>query len=256
MRRLDGKVAVITGAAAGPRAALGATFAKALAAEGAKVVLADTKDCASVSAEIAAEGGTAHALFADVRDEKSVGAMIAETEKQFGRLDILVNNAAIGSNIPPIAIEEIDTALWDEFMAVNVRGTFLCVKAAIPAMQRNAYGKIINLSSTTMLSGLSHRLHYVTTKGAVAAMTRSMARELGGFGIRVNSLAPGLVMNDAVAAAMAGRPGLHEFVLNTRAIRKDVFADELIGTLIYLASPDSDAVNGQFLIVDNGGDYT
>jgi NAD(P)-dependent dehydrogenase (short-subunit alcohol dehydrogenase family) len=161
-----------------------------------------------------------------------------------------------GRQGPPIAIEEIDTALWDEFMTVNVRGTFLCVKAAIPAMRRNNYGKIINLSSTTMLSGLSHRLHYVTTKGAIAAMTRSMARELGAYGIRVNSLAPGLVMNDSVAAAMAGRPGLHDFVLNTRAIKKDVFADELVGTLIYLASPDSDAVTGQFLIVDNGGDYT
>jgi NAD(P)-dependent dehydrogenase (short-subunit alcohol dehydrogenase family) len=161
MPRLDGKVAVVTGAAAGPKAALGAIFAKALAAEGAKVVLADTKDCASVAAAIAAEGGTAHAVLADVRDAKSVGAMIAEAERKFGRLDILVNNAAIGSNIPPIAIEEIDTALWDEFMTVNVRGTFLCVKAAIPAMRRNNYGKIINLSSTTMLSGLSHRLHYV-----------------------------------------------------------------------------------------------
>jgi NAD(P)-dependent dehydrogenase (short-subunit alcohol dehydrogenase family) len=245
MPRLDGKIAVVTGAAAGPKAALGAIFAKALAAEGAKVVLADSKDCAPVAAEIAAKGGSAHAVLADVRDEKSVGAMIAEAERQFGRLDILVNNAA-----------EIDTALWDEFMAVNVRGTFLCVKAAIPAMRRNNYGKIINLSSTTMLSGLSHRLHYVTTKGAIAAMTRSMARELGAYGIRVNSLAPGLVMNDSVAAAMAGRPGLHEFVLNTRAIKKDVFADELVGTLIYLASPDSDAVTGQFLIVDNGGDYT
>jgi NAD(P)-dependent dehydrogenase (short-subunit alcohol dehydrogenase family) len=256
MPRLNGKVAVVTGAAAGPKAALGAIFAKALAAEGTKVVLADTKDCAPVATDIAAKGGTAHAVLADVRDEKSVGAMIAETERQFGRLDILVNNAAIGSNIPPIAIEEIDAALWDEFMAVNVRGTFLCVKAAIPAMRRNNYGKIINLSSTTMLSGLSHRLHYVTTKGAIAAMTRSMARELGAYGIRVNSLAPGLVMNDSVAAAMAGRLGLHDFVLNTRAIKKDVFADELVGTLIYLASPDSDAVTGQFLIVDNGGDFT
>jgi NAD(P)-dependent dehydrogenase (short-subunit alcohol dehydrogenase family) len=256
MPRLHGRVAIVTGAAAGPKAALGAIFAKALAAEGATVVVADTKDCASVAAEITAAGGTAHPIFADVRDEKSVGAMVAETEKTFGRLDILVNNAAVGSNIPPIAIEEIDAALWDEFMAVNVRGTFLCVKAAIPAMRRNSYGKIINLSSTTMLSGLSHRLHYVTTKGAIAAMTRSMARELGGFGIRVNSLAPGLVMNDSVATAMAGRPGLHEFVLSTRAIKKDVFADELTGTLLYLASPESDAVTGQFLIVDNGGDYT
>jgi len=256
MPRLNGKVAIVTGAAAGPKAALGAIFAKALAAEGAKVVVADVKDCSAVAAEIAAAGGIAHPIIANVRDEKSIGAMVAETEKLFGRLDILVNNAAIGSNIPPVAIEDIDVDLWDEFMAVNVRGTFLCVKAAIPAMRRNAYGKIINLSSTTMLSGLSHRLHYVTRKGAIAAMTRSMARELGGFGIRVNSLAPGLVMNDSVAAAMAGRPGLHEFVLSTRAIKKDVFADELIGTLIYLASPESDAVTGQFLIVDNGGDYT
>jgi NAD(P)-dependent dehydrogenase (short-subunit alcohol dehydrogenase family) len=256
MPRLDGKVAIVTGAAAGPKAALGSIFAKALAAEGAKVVVADSKDCGSVATEIAAAGGTAHAAAVDVRDEKSIGAMVAETERRFGRLDILVNNAAIGSNIPPIAIEDIDAALWDEFMAVNVRGTFLCVKAAIPAMRRNAYGKIINLSSTTMLSGLSHRLHYVTTKGAIAAMTRSMARELGAYGIRVNSLAPGLVMNDSVAAAMAGRPVLHDFVLSTRAIKKDVFADELGGTLIDLASSASDAVTGQFLIVDNGGDFT
>jgi NAD(P)-dependent dehydrogenase (short-subunit alcohol dehydrogenase family) len=256
MPRLDGKVAIITGAAAGPKAALGAVFAKALAAEGAKVVVADARDCSSVAAEIAAAGGTAHALLADVRDAKAVAAMVAETEGKFGRLDILVNNAAVGSNIPPVAIEDIDVQLWDEFMAVNVRGTFLCTRAAIPAMRRNKYGKIINLGSTTMLSGLSHRLHYVTCKGAIAAMTRSMARELGASGIRVNTLAPGLVMNDSVAASMAGRPGLHDFVLSTRAIRKDVFADELVGTLIYLASPDSDAVTGQFLIVDNGGDYT
>jgi NAD(P)-dependent dehydrogenase (short-subunit alcohol dehydrogenase family) len=256
MPRLDGKVAIVTGAAPGPKAALGSVFAKALVTEGAKVVVADMKDCSAVASEIARQGGAAQAVAVDVRDAKSVAAMVAETEKTFGRLDILVNNAAIGSNIPPIAIEDIDVALWDEFMAVNVRGTFLCSKAAIAAMRRHDYGKIINLSSTTMLSGLSHRLHYVTTKGAIAAMTRSMARELGGFGIRVNSLAPGLVMNDSVAAAMAGRPGLHDFVLSTRAIKKHVFADELVGTLIYLASPESDAVTGQFLIVDNGGDYT
>ncbi len=254
--RLPGKVAIVTGAAAGPKAALGSVFAKALAAAGAKIVLADTKDCSSVAAEIAANAGVAHPLIVDVRDAKSVAAMVAETEKKFGRLDILVNNAAVGSNIPPVAIEDIAVEAWDNFMAVNVRGTFLCTRAAIPVMRRNNYGKIINLSSTTMLSGLSHRLHYVTSKGAIAAMTRSMARELGPYGIRVNSLAPGLVMNDSVAAAMAGRPGLHEFVLNTRAIKKDVFADDLVGTLIYLASPDSDAVTGQFLIVDNGGDYT
>jgi NAD(P)-dependent dehydrogenase (short-subunit alcohol dehydrogenase family) len=256
MARLQDKVAIVTGAAAGPKAALGSLFAKALAAEGAKVIVADVKDCTSVAADISRSGGVVHPLWLDVRDAKSVAAMIAATEQKFGRLDILVNNAALGSNIPPVAIEDIAEELWDDFMAVNVRGTFLCTKAAIPAMRRNNYGKIINLSSTTMLSGLSHRLHYVTTKGAIAAMTRSMARELGPYGIRVNSLAPGLVMNDSVAAAMAGRPGLHDFVLNGRAIKSDVYAGDLVGTLIYLASPDSDAVTGQFLIVDNGGDYT
>jgi NAD(P)-dependent dehydrogenase (short-subunit alcohol dehydrogenase family) len=256
MPRLNGKVAIVTGAAAGQKAALGSVFARALAAEGAKVVVADVKDCSPVAAEIAANGGTAHPVIADVRDPGSVTAMVAETVKIFGRLDILVNNAAIGSNIPPVAIEDIDVALWDDFMAVNVRGTFLCTKAAIPAMRRNSYGKIVNLSSTTMVSGLSHRLHYVTSKGAITAMTRSMARELGAYGIRVNSLALGLGMSDSVAAAMAGRPGLHDFVLSTRAIKKDVFADDLVGALIYLASPESDAVTGQFLIIDNGGDYT
>jgi NAD(P)-dependent dehydrogenase (short-subunit alcohol dehydrogenase family) len=256
MARLSGKVAIVTGAAAGPKAALGAVFAKAVAAEGAKVVLADARDCDSVAAEIAASGGSALPVLVDVRDETSVAAMIAATERKFGRLDILVNNAAIGSNIPPVAIEALGVDAWDELMAVNVRGTFLCTKAALPLMRKHGYGKIINLSSTTMLSGLSHRLHYVTSKGAVTAMTRAMARELGPSGIRVNSLAPGLVMNDSVAAAMAGRPGAHDYVLNARAIKKDVYAGDLIGTLIYLASPDSDAVTGQFLVVDNGGDYT
>lgn len=256
MPRLQDKVAIVTGAAAGPKAALGAIFAKALAAEGAKVIVADARDGRSVAAEIAGKGGVAHAVTVDVREPRSVAAMVAETEQRFGRLDILVNNAAVGSNIAPVAIEDMVIETWDDCMAVNVRGTFLCTKAAIPLMRRNGYGKIVNLSSTTMFSGLSHRLHYVTSKGAVAAMTRAMARELGPYGIRVNSLAPGLVMNDSVAAAMAGRPGLHEFVLDTRSIKKDVFADDLLGTLIYLASPDSDAVTGQFLIVDNGGDFT
>jgi len=185
-----------------------------------------------------------------------VERLIATAIDRYGTIDTLVNNAAIGSNIPPVAIEDIAIEQWDDFMAVNVRGTFLCTRAAVPLMRRNGYGKIINLGSTTMLSGLSHRLHYVTSKGAVAAMTRSLARELGPYGIRVNSLAAGLVMNDSVVAAMAGRPGLHDHVLNARAIKKDVFAGDLVGTLIYLAAPDSDAVTGQFLIVDNGGDYT
>ena len=256
MRRLEGKVAIVTGAADGPKAALGSVFAQALAAEGAKVVVADIKDCGSVAAAIVAKNGVAHPLTVDVRDEGSVAAMMAETEQTFGRLDILVNNAAVGSNTPPIAVEDIPIALWDDIMAVNIRGTFLCTRAAIPLMRRNRYGKIINLGSATMLNGFSHRLHYVASKGAIAAMTRSLAKELGAYGIRVNTLVPGLVMNESVAAGLAGKPGTREAVRNARSIKADLFAEQLLGTLIYLASPESDAVTGQYHIVDNGQDFT
>lgn len=254
--RLEGKVAVVTGAAAGPKAALGSVFALGLAAEGAKLVVADIKDCGAVADAIAARNGMAHPVIVDVRDEESVAALMAETEKRFGRLDILVNNAAIGSNTPPIAIEDLPVALWDDVMAVNIRGTFNCTKAAIPLMRRNNYGKIINLGSSTMRNGFSHRLHYVASKGAIAAMTRSLAKELGAYGIRVNTLVPGLVMNESVAAGLAGKPGTREAVLNARSIKAELFAEQLLGTLIYLASPESDAVTGQFHVVDNGSDFT
>lgn len=255
-QQLAGKVALVTGAAPGPKAALGATFAKALAAAGASVMLCDVKGCDELAASLQAEGATARAFKADVSDEAAVKLMFAEIERTYGRLDILVNNAAIGSNIPPVAIDEISVDEWDRFMAVNVRGTFLCSRAAVSLMRRNKYGKIINISSTTIQSGLSHRLHYVTTKGAIAVMTRSMAKELGEYGIRVNSLAPGLVMNDSVASTMAGRPGMEDYVLKSRAIKQHVYDHELTGMLLFLSSPDSDAVTGQFMIVDNGGDFT
>jgi NAD(P)-dependent dehydrogenase (short-subunit alcohol dehydrogenase family) len=255
-RRLDGKVALVTGAAPGPKAALGAAFAKALAAAGASVMLCDVKECGELAASLQKEGTTAHAFKADVSDETAVKRMFADIERTCGRLDILINNAAIGSNIPPIGIEEISVDEWDRFMAVNVRGTFLCSRAAVSLMRRNNYGKIISISSTTIRSGLSHRLHYVTTKGAIAVMTRSMAKELGEYGIRVNSLAPGLVMNDSVASTMAGRPGMEDYVLKSRAIKQHVYDHELVGMLLFLSSPDSDAVTGQFMIVDNGGDFT
>ena len=255
-RRLDGQVALVTGAAPGPKAALGASFAKAMAAAGASVMLCDIKECDELAESLRKEGATARAFTVDVSDETAVGQMFAEIDRTCGRLDILVNNAAIGSNIPPIGIDEISVDAWDRFMAVNVRGTFLCSRTAAPLMRRNNYGKIINISSTTIRSGLAHRLHYVATKGAIAAMTRSMAKELGDYGIRVNSLAPGLIMNDSVASTMAGRPGMEGYVLKSRAIKQHVYDDELIGTLLFLSSRDSDAVTGQFLVVDNGGDFT
>jgi len=256
MQRLAGRVAMVTGAAHGPKAAIGSVFAKALAAEGASVVAADCKDTSSVVREIEAAGGTALALSVDVREEASIQAMIAATEQRFGRLDILVNNAAVGSNIPPIPLADMTVETWDELMAVNARGPFLCTKAAAPLMRRQQYGKIINVGSATMIEGLTHRLHYIAAKGAVMAMTRSLARELGPDGIRVNTIAFGLITTPAIEASIKGRPGHHEHVLESRAIHKDVYPGDLTGTLIYLASADSDAVTGQFFVVDNGRVFT
>jgi NAD(P)-dependent dehydrogenase (short-subunit alcohol dehydrogenase family) len=255
MGRLEGRVAIVTGAARGERAAIGSFYAKALAREGAKVTVADIKDCRSVVAEIEAAQGTAQAVAVDVRDEGSVAAMVAKTVERWGRLDILVNNAAVGSNIPPIPMAEMSVAAWDALMAVNVRGPFLCAKAALPAMRKNRYGKIVNVGSTTMVSGLPNRLHYVAAKGAILAMTRAMATELGPDGIRINTISYGLVTNPVVEAEFAAHPEKRAAIIGERAMAKDLYADDLVGTLVYLCSADSDAVTGQVLVVDHGAIY-
>jgi NAD(P)-dependent dehydrogenase (short-subunit alcohol dehydrogenase family) len=256
MNRLTGRVAIVTGATYGPKASIGVTFAKALAAEGASVVAAARRDCSPLAREIEAAGGTAYPLHVDVGEESSIQEMVAKTIERFGRLDILVTNAAIGSNIPAIPLEKMTVEEWDELMKTNVRGPFLCAKAALPVMRSQGYGKIINVGSTTMVEGLTNRLHYVTAKGAILAMTRALAKELGPDGIRVNTIAFGLIMNPALEAAMKGRPGLREHVIAARSIKKDVFPEDLAGTLVYLASADSDAVTGQFVVVDNGAVFS
>lgn len=256
MGRLTGRAAIVTGAAHGNRAAIGSVYAKALAREGAKVTVADMKDGGSVVAEIEAAGGTAQAVIVDVRDPASTAEMVAKTVERFGRLDILVNNAGLGSNIPPVAITELSVADWDDVMAVNVRGPFLCSKAAIPAMKANGYGKIINIGSSTMLSALPHRLHYVTSKGAVLAMTRAMAKELGPYGIRVNTVGYSLIANAVTDAEFKENPEKRKMILGARSIAKDIYPDDLLGMLLYLASADSDAMTGQFINIDGGQSFT
>ena len=255
MGRLDGRVAIVTGAAHGNRAAIGAVYARALAHEGARVTVADIQDGGSVAAEIEAASGEALSVTTDVRDEDSVREMVTKTVERFGRLDILVNNAAIGSNIPPIPVSDMTVSEWDDLMAVNVRGAFLCVKAAIPEMRRNGYGKIINVGSATMMSGLPNRLHYVTAKGAIYAMTRALATELGKDGIRVNTIAYGLITNPVVAEEFTAHPEKRAAILGARAMPSDIYADDLVGSLIYLASADSDATTGQCLNIDGGDVY-
>ena len=246
--RLNSRVAIVTGAAQG----IGAQYAKALAAEGAAVVVGDLLDAKPVARSITESGGTAIAVRVDVTDAKSVKQMVAETVAQFGKLDILVNNAAIFTQLTLKPFEQIDSVEWDKVMAVNVRGTFECVKAAAPEMRKGKYGKIVNISSGTAFKGAQLLLHYVSSKAAIIGMTRSLARELGDDGIRVNTLAPGLVMSEGVLANSDFLGTRAKNNIAGRAIKRDTKPEDMCGTLIYLCSQESDFVTGQVIIVDGG----
>jgi NAD(P)-dependent dehydrogenase (short-subunit alcohol dehydrogenase family) len=244
--RLTGKVAIITGAAQG----IGAEYARALSAEGAAVIVGDVSDASPVAAAIRDNGGKAVAVNCDVTDAASVKAMVATALEHFGRVDILVNNAALFGKLKRKPFEDIESAEWDRMMAVNVRGAFECVKAVSPVMRSQKYGKIINIASGTVFKGQTNLLHYVTSKGAIVAMSRSLAREMGEDGIRVNTLAPGLVMSENVKSNYA--TGQVQGTVNSRAIKREITPEDLCGTLIYLCSSESDFVTGQVIVVDGG----
>jgi NAD(P)-dependent dehydrogenase (short-subunit alcohol dehydrogenase family) len=248
MGRLSGRTAIVTGAAEG----IGVHYARGLAAEGANVCLADVRPAQALADAINEErGGKAIAELCDVSDPAAVGAMVAATEKAFGGVHILVNNAAVFARLVQKPMDQLTSEEFDEALRVNARGTFECVKAVLPIMRRQQYGKIINIISGTIFRGITGMVHYVASKGAVLAMTRSMANELGADGIRCNSLAPGLVMTDAIKAR-EGVDRVKQFSIETRALKREQTPEDLVGTLIYLASADSDFVTGQALVVDGG----
>jgi NAD(P)-dependent dehydrogenase (short-subunit alcohol dehydrogenase family) len=246
--RVSGRVAIVTGAAQG----IGAQYATALTAEGASVVVADVLDGQSVVAAITASGGAALYVKTDVTSADSVTQMVEETVKRFGRVDILVNNAALFGNLSLKPFEQISSDEWDRLMAVNVRGSFECVKAVAPVMRKNKYGKIVNIASGTVFKGTPMMLHYVTSKGAIVAMTRALSRELGDDGIRINTLAPGLVMSANVLNNPAWKEAIVHNNTVSRAIKREATPQDMSGTLIYLCSVDSDFVTGQVVVVDGG----
>lgn len=248
MTRLKDKVVVITGAAQG----IGATYAKAMAAEGAHIVVADVLDGSAVVDEIEAAGGQAISVMTDVSDEVSAAAMATAAMERFGRIDVLVNNAAIYASLKMKSFDEIDVGEWDKVMAVNVRGPFVCAKAVTPYMKDRGYGRIINISSGTPFKGTPNMLHYVTSKGAILALTRALARELGDHGIAVNTLAPGLVLSEGVVANAEMRERLTAPVIASRAIKRDQMPEDLIGPLLFLASDDSAFMTGETIVVDGG----
>ncbi|MEI2417838.1 SDR family oxidoreductase [Orrella sp. JC864] len=248
MSKLKDRVAIVTGGAQG----IGAAYARALAAEGARVAIADVLDGTAAAQDIEAAGGSAMSVTVDVADEVSTQAMARAVVEHFGRLDILVNNAAVYASLQLKPFTEIDVAEWDKVMAVNVRGPFLCARAVLPYMRRAGYGRIVNISSGTPFKGTPNLLHYVTSKGAVLAMTRALAREVGADGICVNTLAPGLVLSEGVLQNEALRQTLTGPVIASRAIKRDQMPQDLIEPLLLLVSDGCAFMTGETIVVDGG----
>jgi NAD(P)-dependent dehydrogenase (short-subunit alcohol dehydrogenase family) len=251
MARLDGRVAILTGGAKG----IGRHYAQALAAEGARLMIADIADGKEIAAAIAREHGanSVESCVADVSEEAAVATLVARTMERFGKIDILVNNAALFAPLSETKCTEIDVGLWDRVMAINLRGPFLLVKHVVPHMSAQGYGKIINIGSGTAYRGIPWMLHYVTSKGGITAMSRALARELGEHGIRVNTLAPGFTMSETVIAENPGHvETARSRAVAARALKRDEYPQDLIGALVFLASADSDFITGQTIAVDGG----
>lgn len=249
MGRLDGKVAIVTGGAR----SIGAAFAKGLAQEGAKLVIADLDAAEETLGIIKQAGGEAMAVRTDVTQEADCQNMVAQAVEAYGRLDILVANAGLWVHLDRESALEIDVETWQKVMAVNVQGVWLSARAAIPAMQKNEYGKIITVASTRAMKGGSGMLHYDASKGAVIAITRSLAREWGESGIRANVIAPGATDTEiSQSLADETQQGRRVASAQARAIKRAEEPDDLVGTCQFLASPESDFMSGQTIVVDGG----
>jgi 3-oxoacyl-[acyl-carrier protein] reductase len=240
------RVAIVTGAAKG----LGRTYALALAEAGYAVVAADVLDTASVAADVDAGGGAALALAVDVSDERATVEMAATVLDRFGRIDVLVNNAAIFTSIVKKPFDELSVEEWDRIFAVNVRGTWLCAKAVTPAMKAQRAGKIVNVSSMTVPSGIPLFLHYVSSKAAIVGLTRALARELGPWNICVNTVSPDYIPHDP---DYDGRqPEMAGLLAAQRCFQRDQTPEDMVGTILFLAGPGSDFVTGQNIWVNGG----
>lgn len=244
--RLKDRVAIVTGGGVG----IGKAYAHGLAKEGAKVIVADIQDSEAkkVADEITADGGEANAVYVDVTSVEKTQVMAQEAMKAYGRIDILVNNAGLYSVIKKKSFMEIDCNEWDRVMSVNVKGLWHCVKAVYPAMKQQGKGKIINVSSGTVFGSSPNFLHYVSSKSAVIGFTRALAREVGDDNICVNSIMPGLTISTQ-------GPMTTERLVDRRkrrAFQREQYPADLVGTVIFLASDDSDFITGQSINVDGG----
>ena len=247
MSRLAGKTVVITGAGRG----IGAVMAKRMAQEGASVVVTDVLDTKGTVEAITESGGSAIGISVDVTSDDNLAAMVEATEKAFGSLDILVNNASIFAALQPKPFMQIDNDEFDKVMTVNARGVHQATRAVVPAMLRAGGGKIVNIASGTFYYGAPGLSHYTASKGAVIALTRCHGRELGDKNIQVNAIAPGLTESEALQGNTGFDPARAPTV-QSRSIKREMLPEDLLGTLMYLITPDSNFVTGQTLNVDGG----
>ena len=235
MSALDGKVAIVTGGAQG----IGAAIASGLEAEGAEVVIVDLEP---------PERG----IQADVSSEEDVERMVSEALERNGRIDILVNNAGLYASLEMRAFTEIPLDEWNRVMEVNVASMFLTCRAVVPVMREHGGGKIVNISSGTPFRGVPFLLHYVTSKGAIVALTRALAKELGKDSIHVNCVAPGFTMSEGVKSNPEVVEKLRDVSIASRTIQRDQVPEDVVGAVVFLCTPAADFVTGQTMVIDGG----
>jgi NAD(P)-dependent dehydrogenase (short-subunit alcohol dehydrogenase family) len=243
---LAGKVAIVTGAAQG----IGRAIAEGLAREGARIVVADLRGAEDAASDFPDGVG----LTVDVSDEADVARMAETVVERCGRIDILVNNAGLYASLPMRSFLEIPLEEWRRVMDVNVASMFLTCRAVVPIMQASGGGNIVNISSGTPFRGVPFLLHYVTSKGAIVAFTRALAKEVGKQGVLVNCVAPGFTMSAGVEEHPEVVAALQQVSVASRTIQRDQVPEDVVGAVVYLSSPAASFVTGQTIVID-GGQY-
>jgi len=246
---LSGRVVLVTGAAVG----IGRDICIEAARAGASVVAADRAEPVDTVAAIADIGGDAIGVIADVTSESDVDSAVAAAVGKFGRIDGLVNNAGIFASLQPGPFETISAEEWRKVMEVNVFGCFLAARAVVGIMRRQGGGRIVNIASTTAFKGVAYLLHYVSSKGAVLAMTRALARELGGDGILVNAVAPGFTVSSGVDEHPDQMRAMRTNAPGGRVLGREMVPGDIVGAVRFLLGPGSAFITGQTLVVDGGG---
>lgn len=246
MGALQGKVAVVTGAAQG----IGKAIADGLSREGARIVVADLQH----AEEAASAYPDGVGLTVDVASEDDVARMAEQVLERCGSVDVLVNNAGLYASLPMRPFTEIPLQEWNRVMEVNLGSMFLTCRAVVPIMRAQGGGKIVNISSGTPFRGVPFLLHYVTSKGAIVALTRALAKEVGKDGIHVNCVAPGFTMSDGVKAQPEVIEALRDVSVAARVIQRDQVPEDVVGAVVFLCTPAADFVTGQTMVID-GGQY-